>query len=192
MNRVVMVSGRAGAGKTTFSNYCAYYLAEYGIFSQIVPFARGVKDTAKCMGWDGKKDDRGRKLLQEIGNCGREYDENLWAIQARNSISKLFNGGYVDQPNIEVAFIDDWRFMNEGGVIDEKFDTIKVRIIRKEEDYTLYGTPLYNDASEVGLPEGPFGKDLYFYEFSVFNTITLEWLKKEAERFCDTYLIRRK
>lgn len=189
MQRVVMVSGRAGAGKTTFSNYCAYHLAEYGIFSQIVPFARGVKDTARFMGWDGKKDGRGRKLLQEIGNCGREYDENLWAMQARTSISKLFSGAYVDQPNIEVVFIDDWRFINEGNVISEKFDVTKIRIVRQEQDYTLYGTPMYNDISETGLPELD---NPSFYNVIVRNLGSLEDLDKYAEQICSAVLLWRK
>jgi hypothetical protein len=76
-----MVSGRAGSGKSTFSNYCIDYLKSLGHRATLVPFAKGVKRTAKdCFGWDGKKDRKGRKLLQDIGLVGRAYNENLWPL----------------------------------------------------------------------------------------------------------------
>ena len=37
-----------------------------------------VKAVAKFMGWNGEKDTKGRKLLQGIGNLGREYDNDAW------------------------------------------------------------------------------------------------------------------
>ncbi len=147
---VIMVSGRAGEGKSTFCNICTEILEEQSISTATFPFARGVKDTASFMGWDGNKDDRGRRLLQILGRSGREYDESIWADKTVDSI-KNWLGTYYDENWF--VFIDDWRFENEGNVVMDAFHPVlKVRMVRPEKYHTLLGTPLYDDLSETGLP----------------------------------------
>lgn len=210
---VVMVSGRAGEGKTTFSNMCIEYLESLGYTGVIVPFARGVKDTAKFMGWDGKKDDRGRKLLQSVGNAGRDYYEDIWASKTVGSIKKLRSGGYGDIREASVFFIDDWRFMNEGDVISNKFpNTLKIRIHRPREYHTLYRTHLYNDISETSLPEmhenfipftggNPSREEIeswtshnqsvarQFYDEIIYNTKSLDRLRELAQAFVNDKIL---
>lgn len=173
-----MVSGRAGEGKTTFSDLCIEILAEHDITSDKVPFAQGVKDTASFMGWDGEKDDKGRRLLQQIGNTGREYNIDLWAQQAVESIE-------ADSNSFDVVFIDDWRFMNEGTkvVLNAYPTALKLRIIRPKEFHTLYGSVLYNDPSETGLPEAGSVEGFNFYDRLIRNKDGLDGLREEAEGF---------
>ena len=147
---VIMVSGRAGEGKSTFCNICIETLEELAIPTEVFPFARGVKDSASFMGWDGRKDDRGRRLLQVIGGAGREWNESIWANKTVDSI-KNWLGTYGGESWF--AFIDDWRFENEGNVVMDAFHPVlKVRMVRPEKYHTLLGTPLYDDPSEIGLP----------------------------------------
>jgi hypothetical protein len=41
--------------------------------------AEPIKEIARTgFGWDGRKDARGRRLLQEIGTVGRNYAPDLW------------------------------------------------------------------------------------------------------------------
>lgn len=41
--------------------------------------AAPIKELARAgFGWDGRKDARGRRLLQEIGTVGRNYAPDLW------------------------------------------------------------------------------------------------------------------
>ncbi len=181
--QVIMVSGRAGEGKTTFTKLCVRILAEHDIMAEIVPFSLGVKETASNMGWDGKKDSRGRKLLQDVGRIGREYDENLWAEQAVEQI----NADLLDSYSID--FIDDWRFRNEGAVVDKVFDVLKVRIVRPRKFHSLYGTDLYNDLSEVGLPEASNSRNVHFYDHVVYNLIDIDGLQRTAEVFVTEVLL---
>lgn len=177
---ITMISGRAGEGKTTLARYCQDILvADYKISSALVPFAKMVKDTAFFMGWDGEKDDKGRRLLQEIGNTGRTYDINLWARHAVEFIDNC-------SANFEYIFIDDWRFPNEGKYLQEySWPTITVRIHRPKQYHTLLNSPLYNDVSEISLPD----TDEY-YDIIIQNDSTSEILKDKVRKFVKENLIK--
>ena len=44
--------------------------------------ATPIKEIARSdFGWDGRKDARGRRLLQEIGTVGRHYDRDMWLVR---------------------------------------------------------------------------------------------------------------
>ncbi len=173
-----MISGRAGSGKTTFTQYCREHLKSLKKESILVPFARGVKKAAKdCFGWDGNKDQAGRKLLQGTGLIGRAYNEDIWANQATKVIDQVWVLGK------EIVFIDDWRFPNEGKVISDKYNlVIKLRINRPVEYLTLYGTDLYDDLSETSLP------DKGGYDEVITNDDDLEKLQGLATKFVDKIL----
>jgi len=74
----------------------------------IIPFAQALKDLAKDLGWNGVKDETGRKLLQLLGTdvCRDCIDENYWVDEW-----KL----YVDNEikNTPLIIADDVRFPNE-------------------------------------------------------------------------------
>jgi len=181
---IVMLSGRAGEGKTTFANYCRDELQLKGSISKVFSFAQAVKDTAKLMNWDGKKDDRGRTLLQKVGAAGREYDINTWANIAVEKIQDWISTWTIDS-DIWVALIDDWRFENEGNVLMETFyPVLKARIIRPKEFHLLLNTPLYNDISEIGLPEF----DEKYYDVGIYNSTDLKGLKNTARQFINKLL----
>lgn len=179
---IVLIGGRAGEGKSTFAQFCGEYLLhEKNTGSVTIPFARMVKETAFVMGWDGEKDDKGRKLLQEIGMTGREYDLDLWANHAITYIKDCDGQGF------EYYLIDDWRFPNEAKVIVKHFHPVlKVRMRRPEESHTLFGTALYNDVSEASLPD----EDSY-YDYVIKNSKDLDELKARAKQFIDEILNRR-
>jgi len=176
---ITLISGRAGEGKSAFAHACQDVLVkEHNISSATIPFARMVKDTALFMGWDGEKDDKGRKLLQEIGNVGRAYDIDIWARHAAEFINS-------HPAEFEFVFIDDWRFPNEGKYIQEHFwPSQTVRIFRPKQFHALLNTPLYNDVSEISLPE-----TLEYYDHIVDNSGTLNDLKESAKKFVADTLI---
>jgi hypothetical protein len=105
------LTGYIGAGKSTAATELEITFPDYYIGA----FATHVKASAKDMGWDGKKDERGRQFLRAIGAAGREYDEDLWIkIETRNyheDIPVIFDD--VRYPN-EAAFI-----RARGGIIIE-------------------------------------------------------------------------
>lgn len=178
---IVLIGGRAGEGKSTFANFCrTFILSEKNTSSMLVPFAAKVKEVAFDIGWDGKKDDRGRRLLQEIGKIGREYDLDIWAKHVVNYIKDNHADIY------EYHFIDDWRFPNEAKVIKEHFHpVVLVRMRRPEKEHSLYGTALYNDISEASLPD-----ENSYYDYVIDNSGNLEELKTKAENLMSRLLER--
>ncbi len=180
---IILIGGRAGEGKSTFSKFCGeHLLRERNKGSVTIPFARMVKESALVMGWGGEKDDKGRKLLQEVGKLGREYDPDLWANHAIDYIKDC------DAQGFEYYFIDDWRFPNEAKVIKDNFHPVlMVRMRRPEEFHTLIDTALYNDASEASLPD----EDSY-YNYVIDNSKDLDELQSKAEQFIDKILERGK
>jgi len=94
--------GPAGTGKTTCAQYCA---EKYG--GEVLSFATPLKQIAMHqLGWDGKKDKKGRRLLQELGWAARSYNENFWADKLVSGLK--VRGSY---------FIDDLRFPSNIAVI---------------------------------------------------------------------------
>ncbi len=180
---IILIGGRAGEGKSTFAAFCGdYLLKDLDISSVVVPFAAKVKDTAFEMGWDGNKDEKGRKLLQEIGRIGREYDIDLWANHAIEYIKDC------DAQGFEYYFIDDWRFPNEAKAVKDHFHpVVLVRMRRPEEYHTLFGTAMYNDVSEASLPD----EDSY-YDYVINNNKSLDDLKAKAKEFVDEILKKRR
>lgn len=165
---IFLVGGKAGEGKTTFAIAAKKYLEDYGDVGYF-PFAKGVKDTARFMGWDGEKDEKGRTLLQAIGGSGRDYDPDTWVNMV---VDEIFANQWLD-----FVFVDDWRFPNEEKVMREQFDdVVTIRIRRPEDEHLLIGTPMYNDPSETSLSE-----DDEDYDFVIPNYATEETLEETAK-----------
>ena len=144
-----MFSGKAGVGKSYSADLLKQMVEEYNLNTFKSPFAAGVKATARFMGWDGNKDQKGRRLLQRIGQSGREYDENLWV---KSSFQIIENS---DSYPYDVVFIDDWRFPNEISFIQKNellYKTIAIRVEAPDREI-LVGTPEYDEVSEVSLDD---------------------------------------
>jgi len=154
LTKTIGFTGLAGSGKTYAATWFKFRTGKNWVWS----FASEIKAIATKMGWDGVKDDRGRKLLQDIGSAGRAYDPWMWA-------SKM----PTDQPII----IDDVRFINEVEAIKDVGGII-VRIIRPglspmnhesetEQKYILADYTLINDQELEEELEA-----LYNAEFKLF------------------------
>ena len=154
-----MFSGKAGVGKSYSADLMKLMTEEYNLNSIKAPFADGVKATARFMGWDGKKDQKGRRLLQRIGQAGREYDEDLWVKATMDIIENS------DAYPYDVVFVDDWRFPNEISYIKKNellYKPISIRITAPEREL-LVGTPEYIEVSEISLDD--YGK----FDFHINN-----------------------
>jgi hypothetical protein len=75
-------------------------------------FADDLKRIAREeFGWDGEKDDRGRKLLQVLGTeCGRAYNPSIWVDKLLHRIKSL-------PATKNLVLIDDLRFDNEAEMV---------------------------------------------------------------------------
>lgn len=104
---LVGIIGMMGTGKTTTAEMIIEALRPLGVRCVVHPFAYRLKKIARMMGWDGKKDKRGRKLLQMLGTeCGRAYDSDLWVKLWDEDVKENY-------PGEDMVIVDDIRFRNE-------------------------------------------------------------------------------
>ena len=165
-----LVSGKAGVGKTTFSNMLYEIASGIGYSTRVCNFAYTLKAFAKSMGWDGNKDTRGRKFLQELGGTVRNYNPDTWA---RFTFDRILES---DSYPYDIISIDDWRFPNEYEYIiknEPLYHPVTVRILADSLEI-LRGTPEYTDISETSL-------DAFKFDYIIRNDLSLEDLNKSAQ-----------
>ena len=147
---IIMVTGKAGSGKDTFYRFAKkYYACTHANIFNICDFAfaDNVKETAYLLGWDGNKDAKGRKLLQDVGAIGRAYNKDIWVNYVLNDIK--------DESRNITPVITDLRFANEYTVIRDKLKEpiYVVKIVGRQSDLGNNA----NDVSEAGLTEEELG-----------------------------------
>lgn len=106
---LIGISGKKRVGKDTVG----HWLEIKHEFTRI-SFAALLKEYARAFGWDGKKDIKGRKLLQDLGMVVRNYNENFWVDAACAEMGRL-----KEEYNQENFVITDVRFMNEVEMIKD-------------------------------------------------------------------------
>lgn len=131
--KVITISGHAKNGKDTVAAIMEEELEKNGYRVQIMHYADLLKFICrKYLGWNGKKDEYGRTLLQDVGTYGfRWHDENFWV----NFIAMVLE---VLGDRWDYVLIPDARFPNEINVLKGKgFDVLHLRVIRSIEDNGL-------------------------------------------------------
>jgi len=160
---IITFSGKFGAGK----NYSATMLE--GMLSRDtheLAYGNGVKSIATSMGWDGIKDTKGRKLLQTIGEAGRQYDKDIWIKLVISQIELI--ASYNKEA---VICITDARFPNEIKLIQDAFGEANVlTLLIKGRQYDM--KELNNDVSETSL-------DNYTFDCIIDNSSTDVCLREQ-------------
>lgn len=102
---LVALSGNATAGKDT---------AALGLIAagwHRLAFADVLKELAWRIGWSGRKDEVGRKFLEDLGREARNVlGENVWIDPVRREIERLLAEG-------ENVVITDLRYPNEAHAV---------------------------------------------------------------------------
>jgi dephospho-CoA kinase len=100
-------AGKMQVGKTTAADYL---VRRHGFVKYAL--ADPIKEIATTgFGWDGAKDERGRRLLQEIGTVGRNYDAEMWLQPLDARLER------EDPPR---AVVDDVRLAREVAFLDRR------------------------------------------------------------------------
>ena len=135
--QIIGIAGRAGSGKSEV----ARMVWAMGDDVQVVAFADKLKEIAEQLGWDGKKDTRGRKLLQQLGtDCARAYDSQVWVKCWRQGVERCGEVDYI--------IADDVRFENEAAEI-RRMGGCVVRVVRPELPIPIP----FDHVSERPLPQ---------------------------------------
>ena len=165
--KVIVVNGVARSGKDSFVDYCLEELAPNGAKWSSIDF---VKDVAKYCGWNGVKDEKGRKFLSDLKDLLTEWDDvpmKKLSEAVRNMKHRELK---TKQPQFLFVFV---REPKEIAKIVDKFGAITVCVRRTEAEKV---TPNNHADLEV----------LYYdYNFYIDNNKDLEHLKLAAETFCE-------
>ena len=179
MTNVIMLTGKAGCGKDTFYNIADNYIYDatmgtVDVFNRA--FADKIKESLYDLGWDGKKDDKGRRLLQHFGQTMREYDKDIWAKFAYKCIYDTEFSGVES-----VHIITDLRFPNEYTYVrdnlQEDFPNSKLTVIKIVDRQSDLGANA-NDISEAGITEDILGKP---FDYVLHNDGTLAEYKLQIK-----------
>lgn len=157
--KVILVSGKAGSGKDYAANILCSLLEKMGKSYLVIHFADYLKMMCYLyFGWDGKKDEPGRNLLQHIGNeVFRKFDQNFFADIVNKTISAI--SASLDYDYI---IIPDLRYENELETIKNNFESYTIRVSRNKYTSNLTDKQK-NDISEISL-------DNYDFDFIIENT----------------------
>jgi hypothetical protein len=174
--RVCCISAKARHGKDTAAELLKEYLESKGQRVLITHFADLLKFICKeFFGWDGKKDEAGRTLLQYIGtDVVGAKDPAYWAKFIVDFL-KLFENEW------DYVLIPDWRYPIESATLSTWFWTVRLRIERPGFESNLTAEQKLH-ASEVSLDDYPFNAVIY-------NDADLESFKTKLVEFADNYLL---
>lgn len=112
---VILISGKAGSGKDVVAQYLSEYLEENDLPTKITHFADLLKYIlTEYLGWDGKKDEDGRTLMQHVGTeIVREKKPDFW-VDFIADVLTFFKGAW------KYVIIPDTRFPNEISRLKER------------------------------------------------------------------------
>ena len=184
---IVLISGKARNGKTTVADLLEKKLEDIPsmrIFRYA--FAGPIKYIAKAfMNWDGEKDEKGRRLLQEQGRIGRDYDQDIWVKHLLNQMDKKTN-----ILPFNFVIVDDWRFPNELAYLQTNpiLDVVTIRVLGRSLD--MPGNTA-SDISENSLPEaseehlkaGSYSEfePMLYYDYIINNNEDLNLLESKVD-----------
>jgi hypothetical protein len=154
------ITGLAGSGKDTAADFIC---SQYGYTR--VSFAAKLKLICLTLGWDGQKNARGRKLLQDVGMTFREYNPDTWITEVDNNLDSSKH--YV---------FTDVRFQNEAEYIKNKRNGIIIRIIRSS-------LPLEETHSHIS----ECGQSAIAANYVVLNSGSIELLNKQLKEIIESH-----
>lgn len=172
--KVIAISGRAQHGKDTIASMMKKQLDDGDTKILITHYADLLKYICKeFLGWDGKKDEDGRRLLQHVGtDLIRRKAPDFW-VDFIISMLTFFKDRW------DYVFIPDVRFENEISKLRQSgFDVIHIHVERPYFDDNLTGD-LASHVSENGIND--IESDFYIHNNGTLEDLNIkitEWIKE--------------
>lgn len=143
---LVGISGKKGVGKNAGGSYLE---VAHG-FRQVA-FATYLKKMARKLGWTGRKDETGRKFLQNLGTAVRANDPAFFINKVVQEIRKIRNA-----TGSERFVVTDVRYINEiewiksqGGIVIRLWRTTEDKEDQHSSEVELDGYEGFDDRIEV-------------------------------------------
>lgn len=166
MEKIILISGKAESGKTLSAQIIKEKLEKVNKRVLIVSFASYLKFIAKTyFDWDGKKDTKGRTLLQYLGtDIVRKKNPDFW-------VKTVFDFIYTFEDEFDYFIADDTRFQNEIDYFqnNDPFSYFSIRVERIGFENSLTEKQR-NHPSETDLDNRKF--DLYLSSFSGYENLS--------------------
>ncbi len=174
--RVIAISGHAQNGKDTVAGMLKDQLESIGKRVMITHYADLLKYICKTFfGWDGRKDDAGRQILQYVGtDVVRKKYPDYW-VDFVISIMRLFGHHW------DYVIIPDARFPNElRRLKEEGFRVTHLRVVRSN-----FASPLTSEQakhpSETALDnEEPDSRIFNDGSLDALEDAVTTWIKENA------------
>ena len=152
---IIMITGKAGCGKDTafkiIKKYATRLVKRYA-------FADPLKDIAYKVGWDGIKDEKGRKLLVSLGKAINQYQKNFFVFETANAITA---------DNVSTKVVTDLRLPCEYKAMREWFpECERIVLIKIFGRASEYGRTT-DDVTERDISEDDIGR---CFDFIVDNS----------------------
>ena len=170
--KIIILSGKARAGKDTTTNFLKEIYKDKMINLQ---YGSYIKEYAKKISnWDGNEETKPRELLQQLGT-----DIIRKQIDNRFFIKKMIDDIKVYSFFFDIIVISDARFKIEIDDIKQNFnDVISINVSRPNFDNGLTEEQKRHP-SEVDLD------DYNNFDYKIINDETLENLKEKIERLVE-------
>lgn len=167
---LIAFSGKARHGKTTAADLAIKILNEKCLYAKKFPLAEELKEQAKLLGWDGGKDEKGRRLLQELSWPVKHY-------HGEDYYAKIV-GKKIKEDDVDVALVDDARMTVEMDYFNNhRNDFSKVLFIRinRPDFVSDLNEEAMNDISETALD------DYQGFDYYINNVGTLDDFQDKIE-----------
>jgi len=168
---LICLSGKVGSGKDTVAKYL-FENYDFPNFS----FATELKYLLLEYGWDGNKDLKGRKLLQQVGLAFRTFAPDFWIDRLIN-YNREFSSSIIQGRMYKNICLVDCRHENEITKFAEKLHMFypdfnlnkQLNICIKGPNYAHreMDSDTKNDISETGL-------DNFKFDYVIKNEDTLD------------------
>lgn len=164
---IVLINGHPGSGKDTFCEFCSEVCSTVYNISTVDK----IKEAAKLLGWDEKKDEKSRKFLSDLRKLADEYCDStfLYVLNEIEALKSYHNTAKSldDNPIVFIHVREPERiqkFKNHFG----------------DECCALF---IESNVKKIISNESDKNVENYDYDYRIKNKGTLEELKEKAIDF---------
>ena len=174
--KVLCISAKAQHGKDTAANIIKEYLEAKGKKVLITHYADLVKFVCtNFFNWDGKKDEKGRTLLQYVGTDIISSQQPAYWADFIVSILKFFENEW------DYVLIPDCRYPIEFTQVEKSFPAKLLRVERPNFENGL------TEKQKLHISETSM--DNYSFDAIIHNDSTLDTFRDRLIWFTDTFLL---